>query len=355
MSTLSVAADVLSWSGDSASKRDSIEREFTAFILTLADATWDSDAERFTEGLDAGSLTRVLFAPRTVRRLIWTAHEQRADIRRFLSDAIELERALPAPLGHAAGSGWTADCRAYVKDGVVALQPLLAGVIPIDTRSPHARSVDLEGGSRPVQPARADPPAAYSEFISSIISDAFERIRSAEKTVAECVVAWSRTIVAQSDDSANFSSGSNGQYIGRVVLANLDASRVTVEAVAEAMVHEAIHGFLYMHESVNPWTTDLSLYTSRGDVISPWTGACLPVRAFLQACFVWFGLAMFWASHVLKSPVFEPQQVRTHFERAIRGFQSGLLVDRLSARRDVLNPDVLDAIRELQHRLLAAV
>jgi HEXXH motif-containing protein len=154
-------------------------------------------------------------------------------------------------------------------------------------------------------------------------------------------------IIPQADPNGLFWSGSNGEYVGRVVLVNSDQERVSIEEVVDALVHEAIHGFLYMHESVEPWVVDRSLYTDEAAIESPWSGTLLPVRPFMQACFVWYGLAMFWALHV-GGTVFDRERTHYLLSRSLSGFRGRSLTDLLAPSREGVRPDMLDVIDELQ-------
>jgi HEXXH motif-containing protein len=250
-------------------------------------------------------------------------------------------------------SGWTADGRAFIRpNATVRIQPVLEDRIPLDMQSPHARSVDLVGGSRPVFPARPAPSAETRRQSVARVEAAWQGIRATPGSAADAVAAWTRVVVVQSEASGKFWSGSNGQYIGRVVLANVDSPGTPVEDVADALVHEAIHGFLYMHECVQPWVRGYSLYTDEGAIISPWSGALLPVRPFMQACFVWYGLAMFWAQH-MDGDIFARDRARFLLFRAVTGFRKGALADHLQPWRDEVEPEMVELIAELQRIVIS--
>jgi hypothetical protein len=360
MTRLSVAPQVLMWNRESDRLRQSVEQEFEVLLneafLRESEEAGAANGSASVDGVALGAerdmpeeaIRHVVRSPRVVRYLLWPRTRDKARIRKLLSAALTAERALlglETPTGF---SGWTADYRAFIRaSGHIEVQPTLAGCIPIDVRSPHARSIDLWGGSRIQHPPRKTPSPEAAERLVARAERAWQGINAADVAVANCVTAWTRVIVAQSEDSGKFWSGSNGQYVGRVVLANADAARSPVEELADAIVHEAIHGFLYMHEYVEPWVKGYSLYTDEGAIASPWSGSLLPVRPFMQACFVWYGLAMFWALHV-GANTFDQQQTYYQLGRALVGFRSGALADLLLPWKTEVSPEMIELIDELQ-------
>src|SRR5262249_31334240 len=67
----------------------------------------------------------------------------------------------------------------------------------------------------------------------------------------------------------------------------------------------------------------LVLDRSRGDAIrSPWTGNGLNCYQYVQACFVWFGLAHLWKSWPAGAGGVPPGRIREMYQRASRGFRA---------------------------------
>jgi hypothetical protein len=357
MSGLGVAPDVLLWAEGSAALREPVETEYEALLHEMfqrigshtgADGAGARETLALARDTPREGVTRVLRAPRTARRLLWPRVSEAARTRRFLRSALLAERSALALNGSTPFRGWTADCRAYVRaSGEVVAQPTIANGIPIDLRSPHARSLDLMGGSRVIRGVRPTPRADDAARTVARLREAWAGIAASGGTTSACVAAWTRVIVAQADPSGLFWSGSNGEYVGRVVVVDAAEERVSVEEIVDALVHEAIHGFLYMHESVEPWVLDLALYTDEGAIVSPWSGTLLPVRPFMQACFVWYGLTMFWAQHV-NGDVFDEERTHYLLGRALAGFRGEPLADLLAASGAAVRPDLVEVIDELQ-------
>jgi hypothetical protein len=124
---------------------------------------------------------------------------------------------------------------------------------------------------------------------------------------------------------------------------------VHVVGVAESLVHEAIHALLYMQERRKAWVTT-NLYQGPQVLISPWTGSRLPLRPFMQACLVWYGLLNLWCAGLLEDQ-FDPLHVRARIAVALGGFLQGPLVDRLAPWRAGISDDVVEAIAVLQDQV----
>jgi hypothetical protein len=355
------AAAVLRWTEPVAGLGRRVELEFEALLHEALLRVWEQPAfDRATvdqpfeeDGTPIEVYRRVLLAPRTVRRLLWPRRDQHAATREYWLAACEIERALSGLRTKGTSTGWTADGRAFVAaDGSCIVQPTLDSDIALDLCSPHALALNLSGGDAPADPPRMPPAAQAVQHIASRLLDAWKGICASELAVSRCVADWTRVIIAQHDPSQRFWSGSNGQYVGRVMIVNPDTAKSSTEEIADALVHEAIHGFLYMHESVERWVLGNELYTSVGVIRSPWSGELLPVRPFMQAAFVWYGLAMFWAQHV-GGGVFDSNRACAMLERALAGFRRGSLVNRLKPWRAKIRTELIEAIDDLQQDVLS--
>lgn len=90
-----------------------------------------------------------------------------------------------------------------------------------------------------------------------------------------------------------FTSGTDSRHINRVIITN--AHSVSDEVVADAMIHEAIHGTLTIIDVFNEWQPSRKISKEFGKKIySPWTGNFLTIRNLVQAIYVWYGLYNFW-------------------------------------------------------------
>lgn len=132
--------------------------------------------------------------------------------------------------------------------------------------------------------------------------------------------------------SASTSSSTNGGFIGRVLIGN--AELFEPELLAEAMVHEAIHGVLFMLDELNSWMPGTREDNAQNHHIrSPWSGNLLTPRNIFQACFVWYGLYKWFDAHRELLP--NKALVKRQMDLIRGGFQNlpveDLLPDRFPA------------------------
>jgi HEXXH motif-containing protein len=185
-------------------------------------------------------------------------------------------------------------------------------------------------------------------------------IRQTSELVKDFTNHFTKVLVVQKHPTEDtFSSGTTGQYIGRSVVTNMQRSDLNVAEVADSIVHEAIHALLSMQERRRKWVLEEDLYDSTPRAISPWSGRHLPLRAFLQACFVWYGLLNFWLQAYTRGIEIERssesgRQIQDRIAAAATGFLKGSLFDHISEFTDRISPDILNAIEEMQQRLIDA-
>ena len=354
MNAVLAAPKVLSWSESTSYEEQRIGDEFDLLVRSVFDLHVDraavletTDPSHFDEAAD-----RVVRAPRAIRRLLWPSPSRTVSTRAFLEHALSIELFLVASGREGRDreiTGWTADGRARVRsDGTVVAQPVVAGFdAVIDLDSPHARALDLSGGPVPHDPPRASMSADVADATVERIASAWHLIERIAPPAAQRLQRWIAVVVAQCEPSGTFWSGSNGHYIGRAALTNPAAPRVSVSEVADALVHEGIHGLLAQHETLQAWVTDPALFSDRPAIRSPWTRNMLPVRQYLQACFVWYGLAMFWAEAIGAVDVDGDETTRL-FARAVRGFLEVELVAELQPWASVIDSHILRTIDEMQ-------
>jgi hypothetical protein len=108
-----------------------------------------------------------------------------------------------------------------------------------------------------------------------------------------------------------------------------------------------------MDELQHPWGDIAELRDGVRRVDSPWTGNSLSLSSFLQASFVWYGLAHFWAL-ALRQRTFDPERIKQRFIQAVCGFLNGPLVHKLEPFLPGIYPDVVDTIQEMQARVVNA-
>lgn len=164
-----------------------------------------------------------------------------------------------------------------------------------------------------------------------------------------------RRLVLRSDASRDgFASNSPQGLVGLAVLTNAHLALVDDVVLAEALVHESIHGFVGMSEAIGladpqaqgRWLADLRFYEGFSCTVSPWTGKALDLPTYLHACFVWWGLLHLWAI-LAGQGLFDERRVRSRLARAARGFVGQAHVQQLHPHSDALNPALLAAFNAM--------
>ena len=318
---------------------------------------WERCADSYLASLRAQTsetaFGRFLGAPETSNRLLWKRDQNAAHF---------FESALRAELVFAGGSAefqeetWTAlGDAAFFPNGERFVWPQQPGMMPLDFGSPRARFIDLTGANAMAAIQREPYTLAELEAATRKVRDALQGVLEACPETGRFIACFNRVLVVQPDPVAprRSSSGSNGQFVGRSFVTNVQSRDITTEAVADAVVHEGIHGLLYMQQLIQPWGPPELIYSSQPEVMSPWTGCELPLRSFLEACFVWYGLLHFWC-HCLISTVFEPEAVRYHLARALSGFLGRRLPDLVTSHCDKLLPDLVESVSTLQMNVQTA-
>ncbi|MFJ1608464.1 aKG-HExxH-type peptide beta-hydroxylase [Streptomyces sp. NPDC088253] len=298
-------------------------------------------------------LAELLPAPEISYRLLWPGRHQDTDTAKFLTRTWQ-EALAPAGVPRLSNPILAARGPDILgADGSpLAIWPHRE--LPIDAASRFALTVDVAGTA--VRLARPLLPLSPAQVLDSLakLDGAVTGIATTAEPAWRVVRDFTEVVMLLPDpaEPSQFSSGSSGQFVARVVLANPQLTKVTTVHLAEALVHEAIHGVLYMDEQHDPWVLDPALYAGPMRVTSPWTGSPLPLRPFLQACFVWFGLLSFW-SRALPGPAFERDQVRERLVVAASGFLRGDLLQRVAKVRDRLSYEVWEAVSELQRLVVS--
>ncbi|QTE21990.1 hypothetical protein [Polaribacter cellanae] len=194
---------------------------------------------------------------------------------------------------------WTSDGSFFIsydnekKDFFIYESPLLLNKIPIDFLSPFSSLMNNEemGEKDSLQIQNYD----HEEFESIIqkLEVSISPLKGTCQNVLDFIQKFTLTIIPKKHKENYFSSGSNGLYIGRTVLSNLHIT--SKELIVEALVHEAVHSYLYMIEVLKPWMPDFESSRKFGNqVASFWTGNLISVRSFTQAVFIWYSLYNFW-------------------------------------------------------------
>lgn len=317
-------------------------------------------AESITKRLSQApkyTIARVLLSPSVSERLLWGV-EPAAGIARLL----EIGQFLESCLGveeHVQGShtgsllpmwGALGDCVLRDAGEVFRWDPV-GGRLPIDLESPDVIAV----GSGPPPEVLGSTPLAREEQRAALeaLTEAHRLVRSGSASLRVLIDNCAKVVVMRKKQSNWFSSFSSCRFVGRITLVNPQI--VDESMIAEALVHEAIHAYLYMQEPTPFWGLNPGVCDEEGVVCSPWTGRSLSLTSYLHACFVWYGLFFFWGQ-VMCSSLWPTDEVRRGIARASCGFMKGALLDYLGPERiGLVQQDVQAAVAELQHNVLTLV
>jgi hypothetical protein len=362
--TMRKMPEVLTWTtGERVMRRvyesyvEELSRALGQLMSRLAHLGYDTTALRNQLNWSSDTaFLRVLTAPETSYRVIYKESCTPSEAGDFIQRSLQSEMARegqPTEFKHDIWTPYGDMC--FHSDGSVFRFPQISETMPLDFGSPLVAKVDLGGpGSYPAE-VRAPFDTAEMELVVEQLNQACEGIRAAWPSLLDFVLTFNKVLISVKDPVApdRFSSGSTTQYVGRTFITNPHVDSVDIVDLAEALVHEGIHALLFMEELQRPWGDIPELRDGVRRVDSPWTGNSLSLSSFLQACFVWYGLAHFWA---LALPVraFDPERIKQRLIQAVCGFLGGPLFNNLETFLPGIYPEVVDTIQEMQARIVDA-
>ena len=360
---LDSVVDTLRWHFSEQTSLETAEENYTSVLaqalgarlreLYGEDPSRGEQIQKLITEANAVSLRRVLLAPETSTRLLWNhpgACDER-DIWRYLTDVLAIERirhgCAPEDVASPRFSGWSALGDYFLSDErAISVQPPISGVV-IDAASPAATCFKSANALDQSLLLSCYTDLSLKSKALNCFQAAMDGLDSVDVRLAEFVCRFTLVANLIVDADGKFSSGSTGEYVGRSIFCNAHLPAVDAGTMAEALVHESIHSLLYMHETCEPWVTSDDLRTNEAVVVSPWTRVRLPLRNYLQACFVWFGLAEFW-SMARESGLFPANQCAARYEAATRGFHGAPLEDNITSFHAQISAELLDQLHVMQ-------
>jgi hypothetical protein len=318
-------------------------------LRTVLDQSRDLDVNRnlstAIQSLSNQSLLRVLEAPETLAHLLAFQRGHHLAALDFLWAAVEAESGVTP--GGPKPSCWTALGDHYVSDLSDAYTaPTHGGVWIIDCRSPFGRDglglINAEG----LPQLRAAPSEDDDRAIVEKLCLALNALELTSPAAHALVAGSVRTILPRSATSAapGFTSVSSRPRTGRAVLVDAHLPGVSTARIAGALVHEAIHSYLYRLE-----LADTIVHHREADetIYSPWTGSSLRLRTYVHACFIHFALTCVWRQREARR-MFDREEVERLqlFEQA--GFANRDWLTRLRPHVATLNPAVYDQLCQMQ-------
>ncbi len=187
------------------------------------------------------------------------------------------------------------------------------------------------------------------------LEEALEALAQGKPIAWECVRLLTRRLAVREEESRADGSASSsfGHLIGLTLLTNPWAERVDAARLLDSLVHESIHAALFLREAVQG---PLFLDKNWPDLLhSPWSGNPLNYYQYVQACFVWFGLAHLWKNWPAGAGGVPADRVSHMQRRASQGFLARPVESLLKqAGGRLVPPPVQDALRLMEQGALDA-
>ncbi len=350
---------VLCWSTEGEPVMDAVQNSYRTFLykklgqlLAMApDLKQAEDIKQRLFELPDSAFLRIIEAPEVTYRLIWTERHKVEDSILFLTRAVTAEEARLGKKVSVQLPLWTALGDMVLEENKPVMYAPFETVetMPVDYRSPFASQISLEGQHLDNPVFREDLNADELKVVKERFIAAMEGIEKSGGLILTFCNEFNKVLIFQRDPDlpGEFTSGSSAQYIGRSILSNPHTEKVDEVLIAEGIVHEAIHSILYMQEIQEKWVNRPEYYSTEKIFISPWTGNRLPLRPFLQACFVWYGLLNFWCL-ALEKKVLNTSKVQARIEQAARGFLVPNLTEQLTSYKEGISSVILETVYEME-------
>ncbi|KPE49440.1 hypothetical protein [Chryseobacterium indologenes] len=299
---ISLARHALLFSDESCPIFTTVENTFNHFINNLFLAfIKENKIEEHYEELGSKQKKSLLRTPEVINRLLWQNDFDQNQLKLFFLYAIEMEKAkLKKAFDYAeySDSSWALDGSFFINhtgnnNFETFSTPYLSDTkIPIDCFSAYNR-VDEEHMPKEWLSTTYD----YSE--AEEMTDNLTRVYEMFDPIVKCLIQkhiYTLLLRKIPGKETLFTSGSDGGYIGRVLICN--GHTVEDSVIVDALVHEAIHGLLYMIDELNVWQPSREVSNEMGrTVISPWSNNSITIRNLVQAIYVWYGLYNFWEKY----------------------------------------------------------
>lgn len=300
------------------------------------------------------ALNRFLAAPETRRHISKLRYDTAAHISFFRASLLAEKRlngdssvtqSCWSALGdfYLAGINAVNPCRERWRPEFSWVAPRVGSRIPIDFSSPHAQIVN----SMPDCPFEAYEPDEVAQ-LSDLLGKALEVVERVSTSGAGLIDRFVQVIVPRKNPlqpQRGFGS-STPSHIGRLLIRN--GHLMTFGHLVDSLVHEAIHGILFVVELSSPFVVDST--AEQPLIRSRWSGKMLPLQTYLHACFVWYGLARFWRK-ALFAEILPLDVINQLLATALRGFKPTNPIEALLPYSGQIEPRVIECVSRLRHRL----
>lgn len=237
------------------------------------------------------------------------------------------------------------------KEAFIFHAPQILDQVAVDFNSPYCSFITNEELGAPKDAAIANYPIEQMEEIMQVLQQAVAPLQASYPEAIRFIQQFTFHLIAKIFPNGGFSSGSNGLYIGRVVLCNIETA--STELIAEAFVHEAAHGYLYMLENLQAWMPSHEHSRKLGATVpSCWTGNHISLRSFSQAIFVWYSLWNFWKGAQARS-LYRAEFVEKRILFIQQGFEKLDLVHLQKLAEGTIPSQSMTVFQELKSSILS--
>ncbi|SDS40872.1 hypothetical protein [Actinoplanes derwentensis] len=306
--------------------------------------------------LPSDGLLRLITVPETIHRVLWPELYDADELARFLRLAVEAEHARDGREHELTRPTWTARGDVMVGGANDAATLALNDFPPIVLGDPQRRrpTAVLAGDDDSLVPADA------LRHVAGQLLEVRRRMRDCGDEIWAFTREFTSTLVLRAGGGmgGSFGSSSPERYVGRSILWNPHDPEVTVEDLAEAVVHEAIHTVMdsadVLLTRATPagvrWIVEPRLYDGVSRAASAWTGRELDVPTYVHACLVWYGLLCFW-TRAMVSGAFDATTARRRIIRAGGPFMRRSALEPLRPFMSAVRPDVAALLEAIQERV----
>lgn len=246
-------------------------------------------------------------------------------LRKFIRTAIYAEAARAGQPERDRFPLWTVNGEYFINQNAsqpepfVFEAPLLLGRVPMDFLSPYCAFLSNDQVGEPDDAEVTNYEFSEIEALVGHFMDTLAPVEEGYPQVARFIRDYTRHLVLKVNPNALFTSGSNKTFIGRTVVTG--AEKISRELLADAMVHEAAHSYLYMLEELQPWMPSWEISNNMGlAVASTWTGNKITLVSFSQAIFIWYTLFHFWTG-CRERGLYDPEFIEKRLQTIQDGFR----------------------------------
>ncbi|MCF6439147.1 hypothetical protein L1077_06885 [Pseudoalteromonas luteoviolacea] len=172
---------------------------------------------------------------------------------------------------------------------------------------------------------------------------AIDYIQSVSPACFNVLKASIYSITVRFDTNKNkFNCASTNICNGLVVLINPHLNEVSVETLADAIVHEMTHNLFDIAELYEPC---LPTKFHPQTIKSPWTGRMLDPNTYIQACYTWYGLRNFWQKAFAS---FKTDNANKYLQQASIGFKQAEFVRIAKNSDEIINTKLIETLERLK-------